>query len=630
MKHRRWVGLLLVVAALASAAGVAAARSSLYWDRYDVDIAVNSDGTFRVTETQALVFVDGSYHVGFATIPTGRTESLYDIQVSEDGRLYQRVSSEAEGGFQTFQEDGDLVVEWYFPYTSNARRTFTLAYTVAGGLRYYPEADPAQGIPPHDVLQWIAIAPDHDYPINRSRVTVRLPRGVNILPDPSLSSGFNADGIGGGAVTRVDVERGIVTVDATRTIQPGEALEVGVKFAHGAIAGRPPAWQAGFDRTGQTGPLAAFLSLLATIGILALGPLALFLLWYATGRDPEVGLAAEYLAEPPSRAPPGLVGVLIDERADMKDIVATLVDLARRGALTMEEAHTEGLFGIGSSRDFFFRANPEFDQTSLRPYERTLLSRVIGQGENRLSSLKNKFYTAIPAIEKQMYAEAVKEGFFPSSPQGIRARYAGIGTALLLIAFVGGFILIERFFDFSAGVVLPPVALGFVGLLTMGVSGIMPAKTRKGAEEAVRWRAFETYLRDLPRFQKLEEATGWFDQYLPYAIAFGIERRWINLFSQTETPAPIWYRPWYGPRHVYVPGRAATGMEGDMQAGPSSGEGLAGSLQSINAGLTSLFNQAGQVFRSAPSGSGGGFSGGYRGGGFRAGGGGGGGSRGFR
>jgi uncharacterized membrane protein YgcG len=209
-----------------------------------------------------------------------------------------------------------------------------------------------------------------------------------------------------------------------------------------------------------------------------------------------------------------------------------------------------------------------------------------------------------------------------------------IGGLLIALALIAGVTLISAFIEYSIGIVFPVAALAVVGLITMGVSSIMPAKTRKGAEEAAKWRAFEAFMKDLPRFQKVEEATDLFDKYLPYAIAFGLERRWVNVFAQAPTPVPIWYRPWIGPGHVYGPGQMTQGL-GDGPA-QSVGGGLAGSLQSINTGLTSLFNQAGQVFRSTPSSSSsGGFKGGYRGGGFggggfRVGGGGGGGARGFR
>ena len=633
MRHRKWIAILLLVAALGSSAGAAYASGSLYWDRYDVDIAVNPDGTLRVTEVQTIVFVNGSFHVGLASIPLARTDSIYDVQVREGERVYRRVSGEVEGGFTTYEADGNLNIEWYFPYTANAQRTFIVAYTVAGGLRYYPDANP-----PNDVLQWFAITPQRDFPINRSRVTLRLPDGADVLPDSSTPSGYAADVTGVDATTKVDVERGIITFDAARVIRPNEAMEIGVAFKHGVVAGRAPAWQAGYDAVDKTGPLVAFGSLFATIGVLLLGPLGLFLLWYTRGRDPQVGLAAEYLSEPPSSAPAGLVGVLIDERADMKDIIATLIDLARRGALTMEEVQTEGLFGFMGSRDFIFRPNPEFGAgENLHTYERTLLQRVIGSGETRLSSLKNKFYTSIPALEKQLYAAVVQQGYFPASPQGIRARYIVLGVLLLVVAVAAGVFLIGRFIDYSIGVVFPPFALGAVGLAAMIVAGAMPAKTRKGAEEAARWRAFENFMKDLPRFQKVEEATDLFDRYLPYAIAFGLERRWMNLFAQVQAPMPpiIWYRPWLGPRHLGT-GRVMPTGAGGVPSAQSMTQGMASSLQSINNGLASLFNQAGQVFRSVPSNtSGGGFSGGYRGGGFRGGGfrvggGGGGGFRGFR
>ena len=623
MRHRTWIALVLVVVAVATVSGAAYALSELYWDRYDVDIEVRPDGTLRVTETQTIVFVNGSFHVGFASIPLDRLDTLTDIQVSENGRPYQRVTSERESGFQAHVEGNEYIVEWYFPYTSNAQRTFTLAYTVQGAIRRYPDADP-----PHDVVQWIAIAPDHEFPIDQSRVTVRLPRGVKLLPDASSPTGYNADAVGADAKTRVDVERGIVTVDAGRVVRPGESVEVGVKFEHGKIAGVASRWQSDFDRAERDGPIVAFASLLTTLGILALGPAFLFVRWYTKGRDPEVGLAADYLAEPPSDTPAGLVGVLIDECADMKDIIATLIDLARRGALTMEETQAPGFAGIGFARDYLFHPNPNFDRSSLRPYERTLLARVAGDQGGKLSALKNSFYTLIPTLEKQMYEAAVKDGFFPASPAGVRARYYGLGALLLAFAVVGGFFFVMFTAQASAAACFPAVALGLVAVLTLGVARAMPARTRRGAEENAKWRAFLKFMQDLPRFEKLEDATSLFDKYLPYAIAFGLERRWVTMFAVTNTPAPMWYRPWLGHGGSVMRAGGSPGPSG----GPSLGEGLAGGLNSINLGLTGLFNQAGQVFRSVPSssGSGRGFSGGYRGGGFRAGGGGGGGARGFR
>ncbi len=79
---------------------------------------------------------------------------------------------------------------------------------------------------------------------------------------------------------------------------------------------------------------------------------ALYGLWYTKGRDPQVGPVAAFLAHPPGDLPPGAVGVLLDEVADQRDVVATLVDLGNRGVIKLEESKSDGILGIGSSSDY--------------------------------------------------------------------------------------------------------------------------------------------------------------------------------------------------------------------------------------------------------------------------------------
>ena len=52
-------------------------------------------------------------------------------------------------------------------------------------------------------------------------------------------------------------------------------------------------------------------------------------LWWTHGRDPHLRpIAAQY--EPPNQLTPGEVGTLVDDSADMRDITASIVDLAVR------------------------------------------------------------------------------------------------------------------------------------------------------------------------------------------------------------------------------------------------------------------------------------------------------------
>ena len=67
---------------------------------------------------------------------------------------------------------------------------------------------------------------------------------------------------------------------------------------------------------------------------------------------------------------------------------------------------------------------------------------------------------------------------------------------------------------------------------------VMPQRTRAGAQEQRKWEAFRNYLDDLAEFQDLETAQQTFERYLPYAIAFGVEKPWVRRFQGLLVPMP--------------------------------------------------------------------------------------------
>lgn len=58
--------LALALVLLVAFGGIAAAQQTktLYWQRYDVDLDVQKSGDVRVTETQELVFTNGTFRFG--------------------------------------------------------------------------------------------------------------------------------------------------------------------------------------------------------------------------------------------------------------------------------------------------------------------------------------------------------------------------------------------------------------------------------------------------------------------------------------------------------------------------------------------------------------------------------------
>ncbi len=621
MRRIRFFILLAVLISIGAAVPIvqAASTCSLTWDRYDADIRVNTDGTLTVTEIETIHFT-GSCHKGFRIIPQARG-TTDNIAVWEGDRRYT-ANAASDYSFDTYHDDnGDINLTWYFPYTSNSTHVYNIQYTVHNGLLYYPKDG-------YDRIQWKAIPADHAYPILNSTVTLHLPDGAPILNgDSGARVGVAAGNL---AASGVGSDRLTAQFDAIAPLSSGDGIEIRADFQHGAIAGTAPAWQTQYDFQDKYGPIISFAGCILGLLLMLGGVLWVYLRWYTRGRDPLTGLVAEYVTEPPSDLPAGVVGTLVDEKADMQDIIATLIDLARRGIITMQEEQTAGFLGIGSTRDFVFKRIDKANDSNLRDYERTLLNDVVPSGERKLSDLKNSFYTSIPEIKKGLYSEVVKEGLFPASPDSVRSRWAGVGCAIIVLAIAGGFLAGMAFADTAIGILFPFIGVGFFGLVTISASSAMPVKTRTGSEAKAAWLAFKRYLENIKQYTKVEEATAQFDKYLPYAIAFGIDRSWINTFAQVNTPVPIWYHPyWYG--GPIGSGSSMSGGGGIGNIGTPSVQGmsnsLAGSLQNMSTGLTSMLNSAASTFTSHPSSSGGG--GGWSGGGFSGGGGGGGGSAGF-
>ena len=641
MIRRLWLARAIVVVAVLAIAVLGFASpveaKSLNWTRWDSEIWINKDGTFSVRETYEIAFLDGPFHFGYRNIPISQFTEIANVSVSEGAIAYTENRSEGDNTFYWGQDGDQYVINWYYPSTQYDSRVFTVQYMVFGGLIINDKVG--------DRFFWKAVGPEHAFPIESSTVTAHMPPGAKI--DTSMDPFFSG----------VDAEY-VVSADQTsvtyyaRNIPADQFFEVGVRFPNGFVPNVKPSWQAAYEQeqawNDQGRPIMNLVVLAGGTLLLLVGLLGIYMLWLIAGRDPDIGPVPEYLAEPPSTLPPGLAGTLVDESADLQDIMATLVDLARRGALDMEE-HDRAIFGISVSKEFTFHKRGDFAQP-LRDYETMLVSSVFGSSSSKnLADLKEKFYSSVPRIQDALYKEAVKEALFPASPKAVRGRYMGFGVAGLIVAAGLFFCVAAPFADRVDTLLCPFVSLGVVSLTLIGVSGRMPAKTRKGAEEAAKWRAFKTYLQNIERYADLRSVSSKFETHLPYAIAFGLERSWINKFARVaDTPMPGWYFPVGMP---YRPGmaRAYGGgvTNGGMMAGPGGsvkdlssqaarpGASLDGmsnkmfsGLNSMSAGLFTMLNSTSSAFTSVPhtSSSGGG---GFSGGGFSSGGGGGGGGAGF-
>jgi hypothetical protein len=553
----------------------AAAQRSIAIERFHAEIAVNPDATIDVSETITARFT-GSWNGIYRTIPVkyhspqgfGWTLGV-DLQgaTGADGESL-RTEAEREGHF--------LKIRIWVPGANNATHTVTLRYRASNGLRFFEE---------HDELYWNVTGDEWDIPIESASAVIRLPDGAEGVRAIAFNGVY-------GATTQeanVQAEGTTVQIAMPRRLEFREGLTAVVGWNKGVVAEPTKADKVqGF--VGSNWPLALPLPVF----------LGMFAIWRRRGRDPRRRpITVQY--EPPDGLTPGECGTLMDNTADLKDITATMVDLAVKGYLKVEERDEPKFFGLLSDREYVMHLlRSEHDWPALAPHERLVLGGIFdGRGNVvKLSDLEEEFYKELPGIKRGIFARLLGHGFYRSRPDQVQGAWVAAGVILGAILAFGGSALASRFFLTPV-----PFIIGGIlsGLIIAGFGLVMPARTEKGARALERVLGFEEFLRrvEAEHMERIITHPELFNQYLPYAMAFGVEKKWARAFEGIALEPPSWY---VGPGIV------------NFNAGRFSSS------------LSSMTGKVGSTMTSSPRSSGGS---GFGGGGSSGGGGGGGGGGGF-
>ncbi len=274
--------------------------------------------------------------------------------------------------------------------------------------------------------------------------------------------------------------------------------------------------------------------------------LVALLTWWRRGRDPrQRPIAVQY--EPPAKMTPAEAGTLLDNSADMRDITATMIDLAVRGQLQIEEEQNPkflGLFGERSEYSFR-RLKPAADGSSdgMAPHEVGVYAGLFARHTEivALSELKDEFYKSLPGIRDAIYDALTANGFYRNRPDKVKQNWVGAAIGVGLLVGVGGTYL-------SKLTSLTPVPFIVAGVLSTIIllifAQVMPARTEAGSRALEHVLGFEEFLRRVESENLKRIIIGHpelFDKYLPFAMAFGVEKQFARAFEGIYTDPPRWY-----------------------------------------------------------------------------------------
>jgi uncharacterized membrane protein len=571
---RVWRGTL-IFCLLALFAAIPAAARDLVFQRFDEQIYVRTDGTIDVTETIEAQFI-GSWHGIYRTIPVeysdphGLNYTLFieDVSATDDVGQKLKLEQNREGRYLKFKI--------YVPAAEDATRTITLHYRVLDAIRFFAD---------HDELYWNVTGDEWQNAIELVTARIVLPEGVTGLHAIAYTGVFGSHA----QDAQVEIGSNYVQIRSSRRLGYRQGLTAVVGFDKGFV--QPPSAGEQFMRLLRSN-LPLFIPVIAFFVMLWL--------WWTRGRDPaRNAISVQY--EPPDKLTPGECGTLVDNEAAMRDITATLVDLAVKGYMTIEQKDESHLLGLTHSKEYIFHLKkPPTEWASARSHEQEMLSALFDDGATtdvRLSDLQNHFYTHLPAIRDRIFNALMSDGYYLHRPDTVKQGYMGAGILIGFLMTAG-----TRFLSAITGIASGTWVIA--GLATGAVIAIfgwfMSARTITGARALEKVLGFEEFLGRVEKDQieRLQKTPELFEKFLPYAMALQVEKKWVQAFSGIAMQPPQWYQGAYGS------GFTPYFLVND---------------------LNSMSMQAGSVMASAPRSSGGsGFGGGGgSGGGFGGGGGGG-------
>ncbi len=580
------------------------AKKSYQVEAISVDVLVDRDGVLNVREQIRYRF-KGSYSFAFRELTLKPGETLENVSVGEDGNAYTSMAGEKAPETFAVDRDGDRVkVTWFFS-ARDETRTFTLSYRMRGVVRRYP--DTAE-------LQFQFVGDGWDRPIADVGATVRFEQPVDA---GDLKAWAHGPLYGDVAPPASEGVRFGVSPLPRRTFFEGRVLfpvsavpgcaNVSVEPALDRILAEEKRWAEEANRLRAEEAAARVwrretAAQLLPWAILAalLGAAVWVFLFFLHGK-PHPPQKSFPPGEPPGSLPPALASYLMRRDVGPPAIAATLIDLARRGFLKIEESEKEksGWLGVKKFLDYRIELTGK-SLSGAAEYERDLVEFAIGAaGDGRgvwMSDFKKtaaksrtRFFKWFGRWRNKVKAVGKAQGFY--EPYAVSALVANLACGLAILGF-GVFCSVATR---SPAGVPAIVAGGLQALLTAALNRRSP----EGQDLYRGWRDFKTHLKSISRGlgPVSIQSENW-GRYLVASIVLGLHRDLTKKMDLAQDPGLGHAMAWYVPHSSH------------------SGQGLG----DFGGGISSMVNSVGSVVSSA-AGVGGGAS---AGGGAGSGGGGGG------
>lgn len=619
---------------------------SYFYESISQKFTVNKDTTVDVEETQTYNFT-GEYHKGWRSIVLKGVSDITNVSMLDGETLYpleytplslEKTDPQSWGKYTYRRNNGNLEIEWYYG-ARDTTKTWILKYKLIGALSFLKEKDE---------LYWNLFT-DYDVPVLSANATIVIPPNTYSPSDHQVK------------IYVTNAENPVSEVLNNRTfyfsvenISPKGIVTIAGGWPKD-IVDRNQFW---------ISFIKAHYVVIGSILIILLTIISLIIYWYFTERYRKGRGTIIPQYEPPvmisgARIPPAMAEVLVREGIYPKGWSATVVDLAVRGYLKISEdgksntnlikgfrifVHLVFLLVIGyitynsankdslwfmifpvvilvfliykeaksegslTPKDYVISSSKNFlEDNNLYDYEKEFLSVILSTGSfstkemRKNASRSRKLYSEINKVKKILLDEMDNKTGVYEKPLS-KDKYTG--SVFAIAALVSSFLVM--FLGDINNVSSLPLFVIFISCIVIFIAYVKfeARLSREGAILREDWLGFKMYLETAEKYRMQSAVTpDLFEKYLPYAIIFGVEKKWGKAFEGISMQSPSWY-------HSNTIGGSHMGGAGNFSSGFSASAFSA----SFATSFTSAFSSSGGGGASGGGGSSGGGGGGGGGG----------------
>ncbi len=483
---------------------------------FDADILIAGDSSFHVTETIEYNFESDRKHGIYRNIKDKHAQpatawykdryiKLTPVSVKRNGLPEPYALQDYDGLSVRIGDANEYVT---------GKQIYEIVYRVDGGLAQYDSGETE--------LYWNVTGNEWEVPINQVTVQVRAADEVELLSGRYCY----ADVTGSNQVCAQNNGTEKVATFKSDLINPGQELTV----AQTLQLTRPPVVLEKNDL------IVFFIPLIISCLIV----LAISNYRWKVKYKTNLPIVAQY--EPLSDFKPMFSGVLIDNVLGSNDITASLVYLAQQGFISIRQT-TDKVFFLFETLDYEIELLRRIDEVDTM-FQKEILS-LLFEEDNRvgktvkLSQVKRndkkiqKNLVRIHSLKKAARMDLVERGFLEKA--SVTTRWSIALTAVTALLF---FVLLDAS-SFLSMILISGFVIVFVSTDIRS--------TKKGYEAKNYLEGFKKFLsvteRERYKFHNAPSLSPQqFMEYLPYAIAFGVEKEWAKVFKDIQIDNPSWFQ----------------------------------------------------------------------------------------